>query len=99
MKVDVTDKGVTKTIDGKKALARATISIAFNKENPPQVRLTAINMIQDRVDGKSNQKVEMSGEVQQTKKVSLLDIVDMDALTGNQKQVIEELIEKGIINE
>ncbi len=54
---------LTKTIHGKEILANVLYEIATDKNNAPKIRLDAINIIMDRVDGKPTQQEAFQAEI------------------------------------
>lgn len=51
-----------KTVNGKEVLANALYEIAADTKNAPKIRLDAINIIMDRIDGKPTQKETINAD-------------------------------------
>lgn len=58
-----TSKG-KKTVHGKELLANVLCDIAADEKNAPKIRLDAINIIMNRIDGKPMQQTEESVQIQ-----------------------------------
>ena len=52
-----------KTIHGKEIIAKIIYEIAADKNNPPKIRLDAINVIMDRIDGKPTQQETIQANI------------------------------------
>lgn len=52
-----------KTVHGKEVLANVLYEIAADTNNAPKIRLDAINIIMDRIDGKPTQKETIQANI------------------------------------
>lgn len=89
------DGNVIEKVKGKKCIAKAYCDIAFNKKYPVQIRLKALELITERIDGKARQNVSVEGEVKTTKQTPF-DVIseNLDKLSPDERDMYFELCEK-----
>ncbi|MCR4733564.1 MAG: DUF5681 domain-containing protein [Treponema sp.] len=58
-----------KTVHGKELLANVLYEIAADKNNAPKIRLDAINIIMNRIDGTPTQQIEQISLSQQKSEI------------------------------
>jgi len=80
-------------IDPKTALCEAMISMAFDKETPPNVRFQIIREIMDRTEGKALQRTEVTGNVT-NKEPNIADMVDLNKLTMEEREILLKAVAK-----
>lgn len=79
-----------RTIDGKTALCLAMIRLAL-KSDDEHIQLMAIDKIQDRIDGKALQSVQMEATVENN---SVYDDIDVSKLNSEEKKNLENILSK-----
>lgn len=77
------DGNVIEKVKGKKCIAKAYCDIAFNKKYPVQIRLKALELITERIDGKARQNVSVDADVKTTK-------TPFDVISENLDKLSEE---------
>ena len=91
------DGNIIKTVKGKEVVAEAIMSIAMDKTNNANVRLTAFNTALDRAYGKPLQEVDMNATTTVHNDRAGEIKANLDKLSPEEREMYIELCEK--INE
>lgn len=85
--------GLPKTVRGKQVFARAVVEIAMDRTVAAATRLTAMNLIFERVEGKPRQSVEVDGTIE-SKPASLADVFDFDRMSAEDEARLAEIMKR-----
>lgn len=87
------DGKVIDTVTGKRLIAEAVFDIATNRNNPPHVRLAALNMMMERIEGKPAQTI--TADVETTVRSQTENIKKkIEKLSPEDRELYLELCEK-----
>lgn len=81
------------TVTGKRLVAEAVFDIATNKNNPPHVRLAALNMMMERIEGKAPQTIMADVETVVLDKTKAIK-ADLDKLSPADRELYLEICER-----
>lgn len=84
---------VIDTVTGKRLIAEAVFDIATNRNNPPHVRLSALNMMMERMEGKAAQTITASVDTTVLDKTKIIK-EDLDKLSPEDRELYLELCER-----